>query len=60
MSALEVGLLDENDARQDPIDFEDLLISGSSGTHIDDMHFGLGDLIAQVGVEAQAYALAQR
>jgi hypothetical protein len=57
MSVLEVDTgATANDARQNPIDFDDLLISGSSGTHIYDMHFGLGDLIEQVGLKAQAYA----
>lgn len=53
-SALQVRVR-AGDGRVNPIDFEARLVSGTLGTHIYDYHFGLGDLIDQVGIKIAAY-----
>jgi Protein of unknown function (DUF3089) len=44
--------------REDVMDFERILLSGDSGSHLLDMHFALGDLIDQAGTRAAAWAAA--
>jgi len=55
-TALEVRRHGDGDLRQEPLDLTATAVSGALGTHIYDVQFGLGDLIAIVGVKATAYA----
>jgi hypothetical protein len=55
--ALAVELAGEpGDQRSSPIDFDKALFKQASGTHIYDVHFGLGDLIDRVGEALDAHS----
>lgn len=57
--ALEIAAApDAGDVRDNPVNFDALLLSGNNGTHILDVSFALGDLIDLTGAKIGAYTAA--